>query len=111
MHSFRDRVSVFCSILRWFGLFITFDRDFLVVEIFFLRCKRVVSIYNCCFCCIILLLISGVKKYLQNECHLAAKFGTKLAVFAVGVLFAICESYRGVVLIFMFLLVDAVFII
>ena len=27
--------------------------------------------------CIILLLISGVKKYLQNKCHLAAKFGTK----------------------------------
>jgi hypothetical protein len=22
-------------------------------------------------------LISGVKKYLQNKCHLAAKFGTK----------------------------------
>jgi hypothetical protein len=29
--------------------------------------------------CFILLLISKVKKYLQNECHLAAKFGTKLA--------------------------------
>jgi hypothetical protein len=29
--------------------------------------------------CIILLLISGVKKYSQNKCHLAAKLGTKLA--------------------------------
>jgi hypothetical protein len=49
MHSFRDRVSVFCSVLRWFGLFITSDWVFLVVGIFFLRCQRVVSIYHCCF--------------------------------------------------------------
>ncbi len=26
-------------------------------------------------------LISGVTKYLQNECHLAAKFETRLAAF------------------------------
>jgi hypothetical protein len=69
----------FVLFLRWFGLFITFDQDFLVVGIFFLMCKRVVTIFNCCFCCIILLLISGVKKYLQIKCHLAAKLGTKLA--------------------------------
>ncbi len=29
--------------------------------------------------CFLWLLISGAKKYLQNECHLAAKFGTKIA--------------------------------
>jgi hypothetical protein len=27
--------------------------------------------------CFILLLISGVKKFFQNKCYLAAKFGTK----------------------------------
>jgi hypothetical protein len=50
MHSFRDRVFVFCSTLRRFGLFITCDWIFLVVGIFFLRRKRVVLIYQCCFC-------------------------------------------------------------
>jgi hypothetical protein len=50
MHSFTDRVSVFCSSLSWFGIFITSDWVFRVVGIFFLRCKRVVSIYHCCFC-------------------------------------------------------------
>jgi hypothetical protein len=30
--------------------------------------------------CFIWLLISGVKKYLQNKCHLAAKFGTNFAM-------------------------------
>jgi hypothetical protein len=30
--------------------------------------------------CFLWLLISGVKKYLQNECHLAAKFGTNFAM-------------------------------
>ncbi len=76
MHSFKDGVSVFCSFLSGFGLFIASDRDFFVVGIFFLRCKRVVSIYNCCFVLFSWLLISGVKKYLQNEWHLAAKLGT-----------------------------------
>jgi hypothetical protein len=49
MHSFKDRALHIVPFLGWFGPFITFDRDFLVVGIFFLRCKRVVTIYNCCF--------------------------------------------------------------
>ncbi len=78
MHSFRDRVSELCSFLRWFGLFITSDWVFLVVGIFFLRLTG-------SFCILLLfglfiwLLITGVKKYSQNKCHLAAKLGTKLA--------------------------------
>jgi hypothetical protein len=39
----------FVLVLRWSGLLITSDWVFLLGEIFFLRCKRVVSIYHCCF--------------------------------------------------------------
>ena len=80
MHSFKDRVSAFCSFLSWCGIFIISDWDVLVGWGLLLRCNRVSSVYHCCFVCYIWLLISGVKKLLQNECHLAAKFGTNFAM-------------------------------
>jgi hypothetical protein len=76
-----------------------------------LLCKLVVSVYCCCYGLFPLVADFWSEEILRIACHLAAKFGTKHAVFAVEDLFAICESYRGVVLLFMFLLVDAVFII
>ena len=42
-------VHYFVLFLSWFGLFITCDWIFLAVGIFILRCKRVVSMYYCCF--------------------------------------------------------------
>jgi hypothetical protein len=39
----------FVLFLRWFEFFIVSDWVFLVVGIFFLKCKRVISIYHCCF--------------------------------------------------------------
>jgi hypothetical protein len=49
--------------------------------------------------------MSGVKKYLQNECHLAAKFGTNFALY---VFFAVDDFDLGVVLLFLFFLVSAI---
>jgi hypothetical protein len=72
-------VSVFCSYLRRCGLFITSDWVFLVGWGLLLRCNQVFSNTIVVFVCFIWLLISGVKKVLQNKCHLAAKLGTKLA--------------------------------
>ena len=40
---------LFCPFLSWFWLFITCDWIVLAVGIFMLRCKRVVSMYYCCF--------------------------------------------------------------
>ena len=42
----RTSCPLFCSFLRWFWLFVAFDRDFLVVGTFFLRCKWVYFIYR-----------------------------------------------------------------
>jgi hypothetical protein len=50
MHSYKDRVSVFCSYLSRCGLFITSDRVFIVGGGLLLRCNWVFSIYHCCFC-------------------------------------------------------------
>ncbi len=79
MHSFTDRLSVFCSFLRWFGFSIISDWVFLIVEVSFLRCKRVVSVYHCCFCIFHLVVDFLSEGLLQDKCHLAAKLGTKLA--------------------------------
>jgi hypothetical protein len=49
MHSYKDRVSVFCSCLSRCGLFITSDWVFLVGWGLLLRGNRVFSIYHCCF--------------------------------------------------------------
>ncbi len=49
------------------------------------------------FVCFLWLLISGLKKYLQDECHLAAKFGTNFAMY---VFFAVDDFDLGVVLLF-----------
>ncbi len=79
MHSFTDRLSAFCSFLRWFRFSITSDWVFLIVGVFFLRCKRVVSVYHCCFCMFPLVVDFWSEELLRNKCHLAAKLGTKLA--------------------------------
>ncbi len=111
MHSFKDRVSVFCSFLRWFRLFITSDQVFFIVGILFLRCERVVSMYYCCFSSFIWSLYSRVKKYSQNKWHLVAKFGTKLAnLLQRSSLPYVSHIVGGGVISFMFLLLDAVFL-
>jgi hypothetical protein len=50
MHSYKDRVSVFCSYLSRCSLFVTSDWVFLVGWGLLLRCNRVFSMYYCCFC-------------------------------------------------------------
>jgi hypothetical protein len=42
--------------------------------------------------------------------HLAAKFGTEVAVFVLDVFFAVDDSYLGVVLLFLLFLVSAIVI-
>jgi hypothetical protein len=50
-----------------------------MLRFFFLRCKRVVSVYHCCFCIFHLVVDFLSEELLQDKCHLAAKLGTKLA--------------------------------
>ncbi len=55
--------------------------------------------------------MSGVKKYLQNECHLAAKFGTNFAAFSAYVFFAMGDdSHLEVTLLSLLFSVIAIFI-
>ncbi len=69
-------VLFFCRVV-W--IFYRFLAGFPCCRDLLIRCKRVVSIYHCCFVLFHPVVDSGVKKYSQNKWHLAAKLGTKLA--------------------------------
>ncbi len=75
-----SRTWCLCIVLLQGGLdFLSFLAGFPCCRDLLLRCKRVVSLYHCCFVLFHSVVESGVKKYSQNEWHLAAKLGTKLA--------------------------------